>query len=107
MRILCKRLIGWNINFALSENDVAPNHFSENMDEEKAKKPLLSYEQVVDMINERIERDEGEDTRDERIVRVEKAAEELETKYKGKKAGLRKRLGFFKRLWERLFRYKR
>lgn len=75
------------------------------MDEEKAKKPLLSYEQVVDMINERIERDEGEDTRDERIVRVEKAAEELETKYKGKKAGLRKRLGFFKRLWERLFRY--
>lgn len=53
------------------------------MDEDKSRKPLLSYEQVVDMIEKRISRDE-QDERDERIVRVEKAAEELEAKKKKK-----------------------
>lgn len=47
------------------------------MDEDKNKKPLLSYEQVIEIIDECVSRDET-DGIDERIVRVEKAAEELE-----------------------------
>ena len=69
------------------------------MNEEKNQKPLLSYEQVVDMIEERISRDEP-DNRDERIARVEKAAEELEAKKR--KKGWRRYS--FLRFWRRLFR---
>ena len=53
------------------------------MDEDKNKKPLLSYEQVIEIIDECVSRDEA-DGRDERIVRVEKAAEELEAEYRKK-----------------------
>lgn len=69
------------------------------MNEEKNQKPLLSYEQVVDMIEERISRDEP-DNRDERIVRVEKAAEELEAKKK--KKGQRR--CYLLHFWRKLFR---
>lgn len=48
------------------------------MNEEKTKKPLLSYEQVKDIIDERISR-EGEECCDERIIRIENAVKELET----------------------------
>ncbi|WP_291528008.1 hypothetical protein [Bacteroides sp. UBA939] len=51
------------------------------MDEDKNKKPLLSYEQVIKIIDECVSRDETE-CPDERIVRVEKAAEELEIEYR-------------------------
>lgn len=54
-----------------------------SMDEDKNKKPLLSYEQVIEIIDECVSRDEA-DGRDERIVRVEKAAEELEAEYRKK-----------------------
>ncbi|WP_299091507.1 hypothetical protein [uncultured Bacteroides sp.] len=53
------------------------------MDEDKKKKPLLSYEQVIEIIDECVSRDET-DGRDERIVRVEKAAEELEAECRKK-----------------------
>ncbi|WP_330940562.1 hypothetical protein [Bacteroides sp. MSB163] len=53
------------------------------MDEDKKKKPMLSYEQVVEIIDECVSRDET-DGRDERIVRVEKAAEELEAECRKK-----------------------
>ncbi|MBS6237371.1 MAG: hypothetical protein KH897_03100 [Bacteroides sp.] len=53
------------------------------MDEDKKKKPLLSYEQVVEIIDECVSRDET-DGRDERIVRIEKAAEELEAECRKK-----------------------
>lgn len=53
------------------------------MDEDKKKKPLLSYEQVIEIIDECVSRDET-DGRDERIVRVEKAVEELEAECRKK-----------------------
>ncbi len=53
------------------------------MDEDKNKKPLLSYEQVIEIIDERVSRDEA-DGRDERIVQVEKAAAELEAECRKK-----------------------
>lgn len=55
------------------------------MDEnqEKDKKPLLSYEQVIEIIDECVSRDEA-DGRDERIERIEKAAEELEAECRKK-----------------------
>lgn len=53
------------------------------MDEDKNKKPLLSYEQVIEIIDECVSRDEA-DGRDERIVRIEKAAEELEAECRKK-----------------------
>lgn len=76
------------------------------MNEEKKKKPLLPYEQVVKMIDERIAQEEEEVELDERIVQVEKAAEELEAKYKEERLGIRKkkRCCRFKRFWRRLFR---
>lgn len=74
------------------------------MNEKKKKKPLLSYEQVVDMIEKRIASEEGEEVPDERIVRVERAAEELEAKYK-KRWGVKKKLCAFKRFWRRLYWY--
>ena len=49
----------------------------QNMD--KKEKPLLTYEQVVDIIDKRISCDE-DDICDERIARVEKAAEDFEKK---------------------------
>ncbi|AVM51907.1 hypothetical protein JN06_00990 [Bacteroides zoogleoformans] len=58
----------------------------QNMD--KQKKPLLTYEQVVDIIDDRILCDE-DSLCDERIVRVEKAARDFERKNMRKKWGRR------------------
>lgn len=54
------------------------------MNEEKNKKPLLSYEQVMEIINEFMARDELLN-RDQRIVRLEKAVEQMEAERKKKK----------------------
>lgn len=76
------------------------------MDEEKIKKPLLSYEQVEDIIDQRISCEEEEETLDERIVRIEKAAEKLKSEYKEMRRcrprRRRKKRSFLGRLWERL-----
>lgn len=74
------------------------------MDEDKNKKPLLSYEQVIEIIDECVSRDE-EDGRDERIVRVEKAAEELEAECRKKtlRSNRKKWICPLKRLCRRLF----
>lgn len=72
----------------------------QNMD--KKKKPLLTYEQVVDIIDERISCDE-DDACDERIVRVEKAAEELEHKNMRRKWSRRLRL-CLRQFWKIFFR---
>lgn len=75
------------------------------MDEEKIKKPLLSYEQVEDIIGQRISCEE-EETLDERIARIEKAAEKLESEYKEMRRcrprRRKKKRSFLGRLWERL-----
>ena len=77
----------------------------QSMNEEKKKKPLLPYEQVVKMIDEHISQEEDVKV-DERIVQVEKAAEELEAQYKEERLGIKKekRRCWFKRFWRRLFR---
>lgn len=77
------------------------------MDEEKTKKPLLSYEQVIDMIKKRVARDEEdnlgeEDNCDERIVRIEKAAKKLEIKYR--RRSIKKKICFLNSLWKKIFR---
>ncbi len=79
-----------------SIKDVTPNHF-QSMNEKKKKKPLLSYEQVVDMIEEHIVREEN--ACDERIVRVEKAAEELEANKHKKEWKRRSLLRFLRKLF--------
>lgn len=71
------------------------------MNEDKKKKPLLPYEQVVKMIDERIAQEEEVEV-DERIVMVEKAAEELEAKYREERLGARKKRCCIKRFWRRL-----
>lgn len=71
------------------------------MNEDKKKKPLLPYEQVVKMIDERIAQEEEVEV-DERIVKVEKAAEELEAKYRKERLGARKKRCCFTRFWRRL-----
>lgn len=73
------------------------------MNEEKKKKPLLPYEQVVKMIDERIAQEEEEVKVDERIARVEKAAEELEAKRKEERLGRKKKQCCLKRFWKRCF----
>lgn len=47
------------------------------MDEDKDTRPLLSYEEVIEIIDECISRDEPI-ARDERIARMEKAAARME-----------------------------
>ncbi len=76
----------------------------QSMNEEKKKKPLLPYEQVVKMIDERIAQEEEDVKVDERITRVEKAAEELETKRKEERLGRKKKRCCLKTFWKRLFR---
>lgn len=63
------------------------------MDEDKNKKPLLSYEQVIEIIDKFLSRDETDNGRDERIVRVEKVAEELEADYRKKVLRNKKKKG--------------
>lgn len=73
------------------------------MNEEKKKMPLLPYEQVVKMIDERITEEE-EMKVDERIVRVERAAEELEATRKEEGWGRKKRQCRLKRFWRKMLR---
>lgn len=74
------------------------------MNEEKKKKPLLPYEQVVKMIDERIAQEEEEVKVDERIARVEKAAEELEAKRYEERLGRKKKQCCLKRFLKKIFR---
>lgn len=73
------------------------------MNEEKKKKPLLPYEQVVKMIDEHISQEEDVKV-DKRIVQVEKAAEELEAKRKEECLGRKKRQCSLKRFWRKMLR---
>ena len=83
MRHFSSRAIALGANFA-------------NMEEEKHKKPLLSYEEVIEVIDERISRDEPA-TADERIKRVEEVAEQMEEERK-KGISCRKKVSrFFRR----------
>lgn len=63
------------------------------MEEEKHKKPLLSYEEVIEVIDERISRDEPA-TADERIKRVEEVAEQMEEERKKGYRAVRRFLAF-------------
>lgn len=74
------------------------------MNEEKRKKPLLPYEQVVKIIDERIAQEEDVKV-DERIARVERAAKELEDKRNEERLGRKKSQCFLKRFWRKMFRY--
>ncbi|WP_455671634.1 hypothetical protein [Phocaeicola sp.] len=76
----------------------------QSMNEEKKKKPLLPYEQVVKMIDERIAQEEQDVKVDERIVRVEKAAEELEAKRKKERLGRKKKRCCLKGFLKKIFR---
>ena len=58
------------------------------MEEDKNTKPLLSYEEVIEIIDECISRDEPI-ARDERIARMER--------------GVRGMVRFFKRFWTNLY----
>ena len=75
-----------------------------SMNEEKKKKPLLPYEQVVKMIDERIAQEEQDVKVDERIARVEKAAEELEAKRKEERLGRKKKQCRLRRFLKKIFR---
>lgn len=59
------------------------------MDEEKKQKPLLSYDEVLKIIHERIEQDENA-TPDRRIERIEKAAKGMENDKRHRIHGKRK-----------------
>ena len=69
MRHFSSRAIALGANFANKEIGRFTKSGS-SMEEEKHKKPLLSYEEVIEVIDERISRDEPA-TADERIKRVE------------------------------------
>jgi hypothetical protein len=71
------------------------------MEEDKNTKPLLSYEEVIEIIDECISRDEPI-ARDERIARMEKAAAQMEADRR-KKRGVRGMVRFFKRFWTNLY----
>ncbi len=80
------------------------------MDEDgKSKKPLLSYEQVIEIMEERIANDEPV-VRDERIIRIERIAEQMETdlnkkefaKNQGSRPGINK---FFRESFGRIKKY--
>ena len=72
-----------------------------SMEEEKNTKPLLSYEEVIEVIEKRISRDEPA-TCDERIVRVEKVAEQMEEDRKKGISWRKKVSRFFRRSWTNL-----
>lgn len=73
------------------------------MDGEKHTKPLLSYEEVIEVIDKRISRDEPAIC-DERIVRVEKVAEQMEVDRKKGISCRRKAARFISRSWTNLGR---
>ena len=91
MRHFSSRAIALGANFANKEIGRFTKSGS-SMEEEKHKKPLLSYEEVI----ERISRDEPA-TADERIKRVEEVAEQMEEERK-KGISCRKKVSrFFRR----------
>ena len=80
MRHFSSRAIALGANFANKEIGRFTKSGS-SMEEEKHKKPLLSCEEVIEVIDERISRDEPA-TADERIKRVEEVAEQMEEERK-------------------------
>lgn len=73
------------------------------MEEERHTKPLLSYEEVIEVIDKRISQD-GPTTSDERIIRIEKVAEQMEEE-RNKKISCRKKVSrLFRRFWKNLGR---
>ena len=89
MRHFSSRAIALGANFANKEIGRFTKSGS-SMEEEKHKKPLLSYEEVIEVIDERI-------SRDERIKRVEEVAEQMEEERK-KGISCRKKVSrFFRR----------
>ena len=89
MRHFSSRAIALGANFANKEIGRFTKSGS-SMEEEKHKKPLLSYEEVIEVIDERI-------PRDERIKRVEEVAEQMEEERK-KGISCRKKVSrFFRR----------
>ena len=89
MRHFSSRAIALGANFANKEIGRFTKSGS-SMEEEKHKKPLLSYEEVIEVIDERISRDEPA-TADERIKRVEEVAEHVKKGYRA----VRRFLAFF------------
>ena len=95
MRHFSSRAIALGANFANKEIGRFTKSGS-SMEEEKHKKPLLSYEEVIEVIDERISRDEPA-TADEWIKRVEEVAEQMEEERK-KGISCRKKVSrFFRR----------
>jgi hypothetical protein len=91
MRHFSSRAIALGANFANKEIGRFTKSGS-SMEEEKHKKPLLSYEEVIEVIS----RDEPA-TADERIKRVEEVAEQMEEERK-KGISCRKKVSrFFRR----------
>lgn len=73
------------------------------MEKEKKTKPLLSYEEVIEVMDKHILRDESA-TCDERIVRIEKVAEQMEEERK-KGISCRKKIACrIRRSWRNLGR---
>ena len=93
MRHFSSRAIALGANFANKEIGRFTKSGS-SMEEEKHKKPLLSYEEVIEVIDERISRDEPA-TADERIKRVEEVAEQMEEERKKGYRAVRRFLAFF------------
>lgn len=71
------------------------------MDEKKKQKPLLSYDEVLKIIHERIEQDENP-IPDQRIERIEKAAQRMEKDKRNRKHRKKKRLYRLKSFLTRL-----
>lgn len=92
MRHFSSRAIALGANFANKEIGRFTKSGS-SMEEEKHKKPLLSYEEVIEVIDERISRDEPA-TADERIKRVEEVAEQMEEERKKEYRAVRRFLAF-------------
>lgn len=92
MRHFSSRAIALGANFANKEIGRFTKSGS-SMEEEKHKKPLLSYEEVIEVIDERISRDEPA-TADERIKRVEEVAEQMEEERKKGYRAVRRFLAF-------------
>ena len=90
MRHFSSRAIALGANFANKEIGRFTKSGS-SMEEEKHKKPLLSYEEVIEVI------DDEPATADERIKRVEEVAEQMEEERK-KGISCRKKVSrFFRR----------
>ena len=95
MRHFSSRAIALGANFANKEIGRFTKSGS-SMEEEKHKKPLLSCEEVIEVIDERISRDEPA-TADERIKRVEEVAEQMEEERKTGISCRKKVSRFFRR----------